>query len=147
MDIIKLLAEETRESGFTHKAVITHADLTETATGTAQVLAPINVVNGSMVTKVAARLDTAFKNTGDAAFNTTAITVGDGGSANRFLASMELNENGTEILAKEGTGTLFVYTATDTVDVTFNSQTGKALNDLNTGKVTVFFSVVKLGDL
>ena len=69
------------------------------------------------------------------------------GSANRFLASQELNSNGTEVLSKAGTGTLQAYNAADTLLATFGSQTGKALSDIDAGEVHIFVEIIDLRKL
>lgn len=136
--------------GFTHKTVITHADLTETTAATAQTIAGPVVAVGSIVQAVATYLKTDFKDASDAAFNSTAITVGDGTDADRFITSQELNTNGTEVDAKielHSTNTLpYAYTAADTVDVVFNAMTGKSLSNIDTGELWVFYNIVNLGD-
>lgn len=133
--------EQQTLGGATHRVVITHADLTETTANTAQVLSPLTVGLGSLVKCVCAIMVDDFEDASDAAFNTTAITAGDGGSANRFLASMELNVNGTEVDFKAGVDTFYGYESADTVDVTFNAMSGKALNDIDNGEVHLYFAV------
>jgi hypothetical protein len=133
---------------FTHKAVITHEDLTETADNTAQVLELVAVDAGDVVQDSALHLVTPFKDASDSAYNTNAVTLGDGGSANRFISSTEINENGTEILSKAGTlTTSYAYVAADTVDLTVNGLTGKALADIDVGELWVFLRIAKMASL
>lgn len=174
------------------QVVVRAEDLTEETANTAQVLNLLNVKAGQAVRLVKAVLVTPLKDASDAAFNTTAVTVGDGSDADRFLASMELNENGTEVDLKLGPQTLpvaltaatvttpdgsdagttqtlanalkvevnkmitdtaaivaalvaspyYIYSADDTVDLTVNSMSAKALNDIDTGEVHFFFHIV-----
>lgn len=148
MNVIALGTHEwSRLGGATHKVIVTHADLTEATANTAQVLSPITVALGDMVKLVGVRLITDFQDASDAAFNTTAITSGDGGDAARFLASMELNTNGTEVDAKAGVDTLYAYTAADTVDITVNSMTGKSLVNIDQGEVHLYYRVVALSGI
>lgn len=147
MKIYQLCEEERSASGFTHRIKLTYADLTETGTNTAQTIALLTVPAGSLVTRVATRLVTAFENSADAAFNATTLIIGDGGSTNRFLTSQELNKNGTEVLVKAGTGTLYGYETADTIDAVFGSMSAKALNDLDTGEVWIFLQVQDLDNL
>jgi hypothetical protein len=142
MQIIPLSNNEA-VLGFTHKIVLTFADLTQSGAGTAQTINMLAVANKQVVTRVATRLDTAFQNTGDAAFNSTAITIGDSGSANRFIASQELNANGSSVSAKAG-ATINAYTAADNVAIVFTPTGGKSLNALNAGQLTV---LVHLADM
>jgi hypothetical protein len=108
-----LNSTERLQGGYTHRARVTHADLTQTATNTAQTLELFSVPAGSMVKSLAIVLVTAFKDASDAAFNTNAVTIGDGASASRFLASTQLNENGTEILFAAGIGPAAALASTD----------------------------------
>jgi len=144
---VTLLPYETRiATGFTHKVNVTHADLTQTTAATAQVIPLLSVAVGDMVEQVATFVNTYFTDASDTAFNTTAITIGDDGSAARFLASQELNTNGTEVKTKAGTGTLYSYLAANTVDVTFNAMTAKALSDIDAGDIDIFLAVRTLAD-
>jgi len=142
------LPNETKLSLFTHKIVVTHADLTEAAANTAQTIALLSVEAGDVVTHAATKLVTPFENTADSAYNTTTLIVGDDGSTNRFMSSTELNVNGTEVYWKAGTNTAgFAYTAANTVDAVFGSMAAKSLSNLNAGEVHIFLHVAKLSDL
>lgn len=149
MEIIPLTNQE-RTNGFTHRARITHADLTEATANTAQVIPLYAGKKGTTVVRVATLVHTKFENSADSAHNTTTLTIGDTGSAARFLASQELNENGTEVLAKAGTGTLHTYVAPGSAAVlnaTFGSQSTKKLADIDTGSLDIYFAVAELADL
>jgi hypothetical protein len=98
MQVYELPNETKAATGFTHKAIVTHVDLTETTADTDQTIALLSVVAGDVVQKAAFQLVTAFKDASDAAFNDTNVSVGDGGDTDRFIASTEVNENGTEVL-------------------------------------------------
>lgn len=147
MEIYPTTTEERQQGGFTHRVTLTHTDLTQSAAATAQVIPLLALIAGLMVVKVATRLVTPFQNTADGAFNSAAITIGDGGTANLYLTSQETNANGTSIAAKAGTGTLKAYTGADSLNLTFNSMTGKSLVNLNAGALTVFLEVVNLVQL
>ncbi len=142
-----LSAEEQRAYGFTHRIKVTHEDLTETTAATDQVIPLLSVAAGALVTRCATRLVTPFNDASDVAYNDTQVSVGDGGSAARFLAAQQVNENGTEVLAKGGTGTLHAYEAADTVDLTVAHQDSKALADLDAGELWVFLHVQDLDGL
>jgi len=136
--------EEMAATGATHKVVVTHSDLTETTVSTAQTLTPITVANLTSWETKFALLRVPFANTADTGFNSVAVTMGDGGSTNRFLTSTELCENGTEVAVKVGTGTTLQYTTDDTVDLVFTPATGYALSALNKGEVW-FYGVFRDG--
>lgn len=125
-------------------AELTFVDLT--ASGNTQ-----NITLGPTVAKqgwilLFARLVTPFVSS-DGTLVSTAITVGDGGSATRYLASMELNAAGSFVNVKAGalaqpTG-IFFYTSGDSLIVAFTATVAKALNTHTAGKVLLFFSKVE----
>lgn len=143
------LSNEERHNGFTHLVVLTHEDLTNTSvSGTpTQTIEVMDVEAGHLVRTVAMKLVTPFKDASDAAQNATLIEVGDGSDTDRFLASTEINENGTEVRYKGGTGTLFAYTAADTLDVKFTGTTSKALSEIDTGELHLFVAITPLAIL
>jgi hypothetical protein len=146
MNVYPLQLEQSGH--FTHKVVLTHADLTETAANTAQVIEMITVAAGDIVTDAAFIMTTSFTDASDAAFNTVAVTVGDGGSATRYLSSTETNSNGTEVFYKAGTLTAGnMYTVADTVDITFNSMALKSLVDIDAGSLTILLKVVRAASI
>lgn len=129
---------------FTHKFVLTHVDLTETTANTAQTIAILTVAAGQSVTDAAMILNTAFEDASDTALNSTTLIVGDDGDDNRFIASTELNENGTEVDYQHGVAANMghMYTAANTVDAIFGSMSGKSLSNIDTGQVTILLKVV-----
>ena len=149
MKVTKLLNNE-RAGGFTYHVKLTHADLTETAANTAQVIELITVKQGSIVSQVGFNLTTPFEDASDANLNSTTITIGDAGSAARFSASKELNVNGSEVLAwadAYGTSTMpYVYLAADTIDATIGSMAAKSLSNIDTGEIDILFNVVDISD-
>lgn len=148
MKKIPLPNEVKAATGFNECIQITHEDITEVTANTAQVIALLTVEAGDLVRICATLVKRVWKDVSDAAFNTTAITIGDGGSANRFLASQELNENGTEVLYKGGANTTpFAYTTADTIDITFNAMAAKSLSDIDQGELLVFLGVTRMGAL
>jgi hypothetical protein len=120
---------------------ITFADLT--AAGAAQTLTigPTAAKQGWLLEY--ARLAQPFVSS-DGTLISTTITVGDGGSATRYLASMELNNAGAVVFLKAGalawpTG-LFVYTSADNLQVAVACTAAKLLNTHTAGKVLLFFT-------
>lgn len=153
MNIKKLSAEETRESGFTHKAVITHADLTAAATTEAlTILSGLGL--GYLVRAAAFRLVSGFVGTDvtalklDVGWNGAAVDDADG-----LLDNYEIATAGTEILAGTGNGAAFAANITGfapveaaTIEALF-SATGANVSVLTAGEVHIYLAVSDLSKL
>lgn len=125
--------------------MVTHEDVTEATAATAQVLPILTVAPGDFIRDLATVVRTPFSDASDAAFNDTQLTIGDGSSANRFLAAQQVNVNGTEVYYKGFASTTpYVYLAADTVDLTVGSMTGKSLSDLDAGEVVIYLAVANM---
>jgi hypothetical protein len=145
MTAYELPANTKAATGFTHQVVVTHTDLTESTVDTDQTIALLSVVAGDVVEKAAFKLVTAFEDASDAAFNDTNVSVGDGGDTDRFIASTEVNENGTEVdFAANANTTAYAYTAADTVDLLVESMNAKSLSNLDAGEIHIYLAVTKL---
>jgi predicted dinucleotide-binding enzyme len=144
MNVLKLSAEETRETQHTHKIVLTHVDLTQSADNTVQNITLATLPAGSVVNACAIKLVTPFEDSDDSAFNSTTLVVGDADTANRYLTSTELNENGTEVLFKSGANENFANVTETAVVAGFDSMAAKALEDLDVGEVHIYLSVYDL---
>jgi hypothetical protein len=145
MTAYELPANTKAATGFTHQVVVTHEDLTETTADTDQTIALLSVVAGDVVEKAAFKLVTAFEDASDAAFDDTNVSVGDGGDTDRFIASTEVNENGTEVdFAANANTTAYAYTAADTVDLLVESMTAKSLSNIDAGELHIYLAVTKL---
>lgn len=142
MQIHPLSALEAAQRRATHVAEITYADLT--AAGNTQTLSGIPIAAKMGFEVVGAQLTEAFVSS-DGTLASTAITIGDGGLATRFLSSTELNTQGTEVFLKGGTlantSLPYVYTADDTVDVFFTATAAKALNTHTAGRLLVYCNI------
>jgi hypothetical protein len=148
MQVYELPNETKAATGFTHKAIVTHVDLTETTADTDQTIALLSVVAGDVVQKAAFQLVTAFKDASDAAFNDTQVQVGDGNDTDEYIAATQVNENGTEVLFAANVNTVpFAYTAADTVDLLVESMTAKSLSNLDAGEIHIYLAVTKLSSL
>ena len=148
MKVFELPAETKSATGFSHKAIVTVADITESAADTDQTIALLSVAAGDVVDKAAYKLVTAFSDASDAALNDTKVQVGDGADTDRFIAATQVNVNGTEVLyAANANTTSYAYTAADTVDLLVESMTAKSLSDLDAGEIHVYLAVTKLSDL
>jgi hypothetical protein len=116
------------------------ADLT--AAAATQTLSPITVTAKQGMEIVAIELVENFVSS-DGSLISTSVTVGDGGSATRFLSATELNDAGTEIYLKGGTlantSLPYVYTTDDTVDVFVTCTAGHNCNTHTAGKVLIYY--------
>lgn len=137
-----LLEEIASNGGFTHMVVFTADDLTETATNTAQTITLPKVPKGFVIQKGYARLVVPFEDQSDAAFNTTGFTLGDAGSATRYITTAELNKNGTEITYPTFNNTAFQETADTALLAAFASMSGKALNDIDKGELHIVVQII-----
>jgi hypothetical protein len=80
MQVYELPNETKAATGFTHKAIVTHVDLTESTADTDQTIALLSVVAGDVVQKAAFQLVTAFKRRERRRLQRHATSsVGDGG--------------------------------------------------------------------
>lgn len=140
MKLIPLSLETATETGANWAAYWSHEDLTETTANTAQVLTfPIAARMSAQV--VQSIIDVPLEDESDNAFNTTTLIVGDGDNDDALLTSQELNVNGSEVPLKRGTGTVTVYTESDTIDLTFGSMAAKSLSNLDKGRGHVLLNI------
>jgi hypothetical protein len=148
MKVYELPNETKAATGFTHKAIVTHVDLTEATADTDQTIALLSVAAGDVVEKAAYKLVTPFKDASDAAFNDTKVQVGDGTDTDEYVAATQVNENGTEVLFAANVNTVpFAYTAADTVDLLVESMTAKSLSNIDAGEIHIYLAVTKLSSL
>lgn len=133
------LPQDQRIAGFTHIVRLTYADIAQLTSGTAQGIVPNNTLAlpttltipaGSVVRRVIARVVTAVAASAGT-LTTLTMVVGDGGSTNRYLASV------TAMTAAWLTGYAgsYTYTAADTIDIIFT---------LNTNSTALISSVATL---
>ena len=148
MKAFELPAETKAATGFTHKFIVTHEDVTESTADTDQTIALLSVAAGDVVEKAAYKLVTPFKDASDSAFKDTKLQVGDGTDTDEYIAATQVNENGTEVLFAANVNTVpFAYTAADTVDLLVESMTAKSLSDLDAGEIHIYLAVSKLSSL
>lgn len=142
MKAYPLPLETMTEKDATHAVDILFSDLT--AAAAAQTLSPFTVADKMGVRLVGYELVTPFVSS-DGTLISTAITVGDTGSAARFMGSTEMNAAGAFVKLKGGALNLnavpFVYTAADTVQVAVAGTGGKLLSSHTAGKVILYFNV------
>jgi hypothetical protein len=145
MELFELPSETKAATGFTHKAIITHSDLTTSADNTAQDVKIVTVPAKSIVTRVAIHLKTPFEKTGTSAYNTNALIIGDSGDTDRWLTSTEVNVNGSEVLAKVQPSTIpAAYVSATDINANFASMASYDLAELDAGEVHIFFSMLPL---
>lgn len=140
--------EQAGMGGFTHVAIFgptTTNLLNDTVADDDITFNLFEAPAGSVMIKWALVLDPAFKDASDAAFNSTAFSFGDAGSASRFLNGVQTNENGTEVIYTYG-NTAYVYTAASQLSVLLESMTAKKLSDIDVGKAVLFFQLNQLED-
>ena len=135
--------------GFSYRFVVDHTDLTESTANTAQNVTLVTLPANSVVLRAATYLKTPFQDTADAAFNSTALIVGDSGDTDRYITSQQLNVNGTEVLAKAhaSSTTPWAYESATAVVANFASMSAKNLAALNAGEVHIFLEVAQLDTL
>ena len=131
-------------------------DLVALATGTntgTLTLAPYNTtVNGTtnkypaetrlQLRHVRVNTEYVFSDSG----NACAVTLGDTGSANRYLASFSVI-SGAGSVCSAGTGTPFSLTSADTLKLAFTGQAGKDLDTATAGSLTFFISTELMASL
>lgn len=151
MQILPLSINEQASSGFTHKIVITFTDFLPETSGAAcgifpklsdeaTKLGPI----GMRVRACALRAVSLFV---APSMTDLSVTIGDGGSANRFLTSSEIGGTTTPITAGTWYETFaaapFIYTAADSIDIV-PTATGAALSALTAGECHVYLAVTDM---
>lgn len=148
MNIFMLSTEERLATGFTHRAEITHEDLTESADNTSQALTLHTLAAGHVVRRAGYRLVTPFQKSGTTAYNSNTISIGDSGSATQFVNAKQVNENGTELdyFVSDPTSEE-AYEAANALSATFASMASYDLAELDTGEIHVFWEVADLSVL
>lgn len=154
MELTKLSAEETREFGYTHKAIVTHDDLTAAAT-TETITLVTGLGVGHIIKEAAFRLVSGF--VGASVTNLTLEVGYDLASGsddpNGLIEAVEIATAGTEILSGDATGAVFATKRTGfapqegcSITALF-SATGANVSVLTAGEVHVYLSVVDLTKL
>jgi hypothetical protein len=147
MQVYELPAETKAATGYTHKAIVDHNDLTETTAATGQTLTIMSLVAGDVVRAAAFKVVTSFADAADNNNNTTTVTLN--GAGGEVISSNQANANGTPVLYKAHTFTApRTATAASTVQVAVGAPAAtKTLAALTTGELHVFLSVNKLANL
>jgi len=148
---LQLNAADQARFGFTHKTVITFADLVALGAVSSGVVSLATYTAGLGCTKAAFRLVTAFVGGATSALS---LKVGHNGVTtdddDSIIAAYELHSTGTEIFFGDGNGAAFATLRTGyypldagTYEALFTA-TGGNLNALTAGEVNIY---LKLEDL
>ena len=145
MKTYELPAETKAATGFTHKSIVTHEDLTQTTADTDQTLSLLALAAGDVVTTAAWKLVTPFKDASDSALNDTKVQLGDTADDDEYIVATQVNENGEVLFAAAAPASVpLVYTAANAVELLVESMTAKSLSDIDTGELHVYLGVTKL---
>jgi len=149
MDTYTFRSNQEARRSFTHKFVITSADLTESTDNTAQDVTLLTVPANSLVLAAATYLKTPFQKTGTSAYNSNALIVGDADDTARLIASQQLIVNGTEVLAKAQVQSKvpYAYEAATAIKANVASMAAYDLAELDAGELHIFLEVVDLDSL
>lgn len=151
MKFAPLTIEERAATGMTHRLDFDVSDITATtATNTAYVFntAPLPVLKAGMIVKrILAYLSVPFKDASDVNYNSTTLSLGDAGSATRWMSAVQINENGTEVLTSfPGAAENTIYTANSQISLTLGSMAAKTVNDLDVGKFYILWNIENAAD-
>lgn len=150
MRILPLPLETQAATGFNRKLILTYLDLLAWTSGTGQAVVPegnalgaatITMLANTRVGRFLTRVTTAFTSSGGA-ITTLTLSLGDGGSATRFVNAVDLKTAACVL----GTTADFLYTAADTLDAVA-TIVGQTLASLNAGQVEIYFSEVDVNPL
>lgn len=138
------IEEMAATGGATHKATITHEDLTDTDAAQTLNLATLAAeMNARCLYSI---LKVPFEDKDDAALASVTFTIDDTASgAAGLMASAECCVHGTEIGVKTGvaapTSWTTGYTAADTITATVACTAGKTLAALDKGELWVYLQI------
>jgi len=148
MKVFELPTETKAATGYTHKVVLDHTDLTTATDNTAQTITLITLPADSIVTDAATHLVTSFQLTGTSAYNSNTIQVGVSGTTDQLIASQQINTNGTPVTSRRfNSNTPVGYTASTPIIATVASMASHDLLELNAGEIHVFLAVNDLNKL
>lgn len=152
----ELSTQEKGSLDVTHRVVLTANDLSQPTANTAQSFNAALLPVGGIITGLWLRLIAGFQDarppSGDAAFNSTTVDIGDTGSATRFATAQQVNANsGSVIAAPVYSATQGgPYAASQYLTINVNSMAAKSLVNLSKGELHVFLKILdtkKLSDM
>jgi hypothetical protein len=165
MKVIPLPLETQARLGFNTKIILDYTDLSGTGvaggnnpypftnpwtTGVAQAVLPPNALGASTVTLPAGtriqgnmciRVVTAFLSSGGV-ITTLTFSLGDGGSATRYVNAQDLKTTGYKVGAETG----LLNLVADTLDAVA-TIVGQTMASLNAGQVEILCNVIPVADL
>jgi hypothetical protein len=144
MKVFELPANTKAATGFTHKVIVTKADLTDT--DNVQALTLLAAPAGTVVTNAAHKLVTEFTH-GDMA--TLTYTLGNTASANSIMSATSVRTGATPISFKAMTATapVAITAASQNIVAEFTGESAKNLSQLTAGEVHIYLAVSDLNDL
>jgi hypothetical protein len=143
MNVAPLFNESAAQRDGNIEVEITHEDLTQTGAGTAQTLLAFKVKAAlQSIQLINLELIEPFQDTATASTDSLLVEIGDDGDTDRLCTSTQININGTEVRQKQGTGTVHIFAADNTVDFLFTPKTGTTLASLNRGKLRATFRLM-----
>jgi hypothetical protein len=124
--------------GFNYAVKITREDFAA-GSGNTLTLPVADVFKGVCVRGAAFFLKKPFDSS-DATLVSITGSLGDGGSATRFLAATELCVDGTEVEQVIG-NVAFAYGVTDTIDLFLTGTAAKVLSTVNDGELWILLQM------
>lgn len=134
--------ETAVEKGGNFVAILSYADIVAARTAVGAVVATLFSILGNAqgIELKSAQLITPFVSS-DGTLVSAGLTIGDAGSANRLLATVELNAAGAFVNLAYGTGTKYAPTANTPVTATLTPTAGKDLATLTAGRIALYFEI------
>ena len=143
------LPYEQRVAGFTHILRLTYLDLLQCTSATAQAVIPSNNLGasanvlpaGAVVQRCVPNVVSVFTSSGGA-ITTLTLSLGDGGSATRFVNAQDGKTAAWGTAYAGG----YVYTVADTIDITATIA-GQTMASLNGGQVDFYLAIADASGL
>jgi hypothetical protein len=142
--------EEIAADGFTHALHFSASDITAGLANNATMfvnVAPLPVLKAGMVVKrTAVYLNPAFSQSGTAGNDSTTLSIGDAGSATRFISGVQININGTEVITSFPGTENTIYTSDSQMSVTLTPKTNTTISSINLGAFYALFAIENFAD-
>ena len=151
MKVFELPAETKAATGFTHKCIVGHADMTDT--DASQTLNLLPVVAGTAVKSAATVLNTSFDSSSDATLISTTFKIGHNDTTaddDAFITSQETNPSGTVVSYKVNpSATPFIFVAGTAaspkyIQALVECTSAKSLATLDSGEIEIWLQIAEL---